>query len=203
MKIALVEGFDGLTWDYEKDKDIACSLDSTVIRDIQALANRYQTALSFGYFELVDQAIYSSQLFIGCDGRILANYRRQSPGWKETQHPSYMEGRAFTTFSYQDKTFLLAICGDLWQKELLTVALEKDYDILLWPVYLDYTIKEWQEEGLADYCQQVKNSKRPVCMVNSYQVDQVGAVGGAIVFQNGRVNTQLPLGQSGITVINL
>lgn len=46
-----LHGFDALTWDYEQDKDIVLSINDDLITEIRALANQYNIAISFGFFE--------------------------------------------------------------------------------------------------------------------------------------------------------
>ena len=74
----------------------------------QSLANNnkwwpkwYSVGISFGYYELVNDSIYSSQMTIDKYGKIINNYRRISPGWKEKiADYHYIEGTEFTSFIY-------------------------------------------------------------------------------------------------------
>ena len=45
---AFLQGFDGLTWDVEKDKDIALSLQDDVIKLLRGLAKEHSVAVSSG-----------------------------------------------------------------------------------------------------------------------------------------------------------
>lgn len=145
------------------------------------------------------ELLYSSNVVIGEDGNIVDVFRRVSTGWKEPiASNKYCEGSKFHTFTYKDKIFITAICGDLWyDSNLLEITNEKS-DIVLWPLYVDYSIKEWEDGTLDEYANRVKCVKSPVCFINSYVNEQNGANGGCYVFFNGKVVHALPMGKTGI-----
>ena len=98
---SFLQGFDALTWNFEIDKNIALSKDSKLIKEIKKLCKQFNVSVSFGYFELFDSKIFSSQIVINKQGKIIFNYRRVSSGWriKETDD-HYQEGTSFSTFEF-------------------------------------------------------------------------------------------------------
>lgn len=73
-----LQGFNSLKWNFERDRTVAVSVDSQPIKMLRYTAKKYSVAVSFGYYELCDEAIYSSYMFIGKNGEIVNNFRRVS-----------------------------------------------------------------------------------------------------------------------------
>ena len=72
-----LQGFDCLCWSYAADRDMALPLDSAPIRQLQDAAQKYATAISFGFIERDGDALYSSCAFIGADGEITQEAKDQ------------------------------------------------------------------------------------------------------------------------------
>lgn len=190
-----IQGFDALRWNFDNDQNDAIFLSSYEIRCIRSIAHRFHVACAFGYFERFDQHIFSSYLFIGKDGKIISNYRRRSVGWKEVSlcDEHYREGSAFHCFEYEGLRFVCALCGDLWDDELLNEISHIDCDVILWPTYVNFTAEQWEHECIA-YQNRVKDVKPYVLMVNSYtRIPK--ALGGSFVFKNGEILAEGKRGQ--------
>lgn len=201
---SFLQGFEGLKWQYEFDKEIALRMDDELIKEIKTLAKEYKIAISFGFFEKDETSIYSSNLFIDKKGETLNLYRRVSKTWTiEKASECYKSGDDFYTFEFMGKTLVVAICGDLWFEDNIERLNKCKTDLILWPLYIDYSINEWEQEALAEYNQQVSKLNAPILMVNSYMKDGKGAVGGAYLFNKGKVIESLPLGEIGLLSINL
>lgn len=197
---AFLQGFDALSWDFEEDRKIACSLDSERMQIVMHLAQKYETALLFGWIELDQQTIYSSCALIDPNGKLVSNYRRISKGWKEfsrtDQH--YKEGNEIITMHLENKSFAVALCGDLWD---FPERFKTDLPVI-WPVFVDYTKKEWLEKGLSDYCKQAAMISNHVLLVNS--IDQIHpAAGGCFEIIQGKLGSILPFEQEGILSIEI
>ncbi len=177
-----LQGFDSLSWNFDRDKKIALSQDSRIIRNLCALTVHYDTDLLFGYLELFEDRIYSSCMLIE-KGEIVHNYRRISKGWKDPEFADehYAEGTDTTPFSYRGKRMQVALCGDLWDEPKRF----KTEGLLIWPVYVNFSEEEWQNE-IKEYAVQSGIAAGKVCMVNSISKDPV-SVGGAFVFENGEL----------------
>ncbi|MBR2895275.1 MAG: carbon-nitrogen hydrolase family protein, partial [Oscillospiraceae bacterium] len=113
---SVLQGFDSLCWDYEKDRLTAVSLTDVPVQKMREAARENAIAVSFGFIERGTDALYSSQIFIGVDGEIVNVFHRVSVGWKEYTKTDdhYREGERFEQFEYKGKTFAVGLCGDLW-----------------------------------------------------------------------------------------
>lgn len=182
-----LQGFDALNWDYHHDKDVALAQDSPVLRELCGLTRRYGVDLLLGYVEREGERLYSSCLLVA-DGAICHNYRRISQGWKcywrTDQH--YCEGDASRDFQYKGQTFRIALCGDLWDYP----ERFRTEGTLLWPVYVNFSLEEWETEA-PQYAQQAALAAKKVLLVNSITEDPE-AVGGAFCYENGEITAQLP-----------
>lgn len=200
---AFLQGFEALNWDYNIDSKLAVSQTDEIINSLRKTAKKEQIALSFGYFEKANNAIYCSNLFISSTGEILNNFRRLSQGWKVAEAGcSYKEGKGFSVFNYWGKDFATAICGDLWQAKNLRLAEELAIDCLLWPNYVDYSNEKWKAEK-GEYARQVQPISAPVLLINSYVEQTDRAKGGCCVFKNGEVVKELPSGEVGVLAYHL
>lgn len=201
---SFLQGFEGLTWDYERDCEIAKETESETISRIRKIAMESGVAISFGFIERERNTLYSSNLVIGEDGETVDLFRRVSPGWKEPEATeNYKEGKGFHSFRYKGKTFAAAICGDLWDDKWLSQMEGIKTDMVFWPLYVDYSIKDWQENNLQDYADRVKDVESPVGLINSYVDMEDRANGGCYVFEAGKVKASLPMGNKGILICSI
>ena len=74
---SFLQGFDSLVWNYEIDKDMAISQNSSVMDKLCNLTVQYKIDLLFGYVKKNGESIYSSCAVIE-KGKIIHNYRRIS-----------------------------------------------------------------------------------------------------------------------------
>ena len=193
-----LHGFDALKWSFEKDKSIALSIDSEEIDKIKDLANQHNIAISFSFFEKYNGNIYTSNIVIDKNGGIIDLYHRVSPTWTiENVSEEYKSGDNFHTFELMGKSILVAVCGDLWFDKYIKRINKLKPDIILWPLYIDYSVDEWESKALEEYNQRASMLCAPVLMVNSYMRDSKGAVGGAYLFSQGKVMKSLNLGDIG------
>ena len=195
---AFLQGFDALSWEYEKDKLIAVSRDSEIMNTLCRMTQEYGTDLLTGYIEKDAEALYSSCAVIS-EGKIVHHYRRISKGWKEfTRTDShYREGTVAEAFEYKGRMIQIALCGDLWDFPE-RFATDKP---LIWPVYVNYSPDEWQTEAQEYACQAGRVSPLTL-MVNSISGNP-DAFGGAFVFENGKVCRMLSPGQEGILLTDI
>jgi len=193
---AFLQGFDSLSWDYKKDKEIAVSLDSEIMSDICALSKDNNIDLMLGYYEKEEDIIYSSYLFIE-KGDIKANYRRYSASWKEDgSNKHYQEGREIIKVNYHGLDTVIALCGDLW----LYPELYKANDLLIWPIYVNFSLDQWQEEE-KEYAYQANLVAPKTVMINSLSKDP-DSVGGAYYFEKGRIKEKI-INKEDILLINI
>ena len=201
---SFLQGFEGLTWKYDEDIKRALTKDGPVILYIRELAKRYNCGISFGFIEKEGNNIYSSNMVINSKGKIVDIFRRVSIGWKEPIANSlYKEGNGFHTFTYLDKVIGVAICGDVWHDNFLGELEHMKMDALLWPLYIDFSIEDWNKTYKKEYAERTKNLPYPALMINSYVEEPKGAKGGCYVFYQNQIISSLPMGNIGILEFDL
>ncbi len=195
---AFLQGFDAMNWNYEHDREVAVTQDSDIIRSIRAMTVRYGVDLLFGYLEREGDYLYSACMVIE-NGKILRNYRRISKGWKAFSRTDehYCEGIDTPDFLYKGNAFLMALCGDLWDypERFKTEA------TLLWPVYVNFSLPEWQQYE-QEYAQQAALAASKALLINSVTEDPE-AIGGAFCFENGQITARLPYNAEDILYVEV
>ncbi|MCM1297101.1 MAG: carbon-nitrogen hydrolase family protein [Muribaculaceae bacterium] len=196
---AFLQGFDSLCWNYDIDKEMALTLDSETIRQLCRWSKEYGVALLAGYIENAKGTLYSSCVVIE-DGKILHNYRRITKGWKEywKTDDRYKEGDKTEEFTFHDHKIKLALCGDLWDHP------EKfqTKHLLICPVYVDFTVDDWNRQEIEAYAKQASLASGHVLMINSID-RQPQNHGGAFYFCNGKTIDRLPFDQEGILMVDI
>lgn len=202
---SFLQGFEGLTWDYATDRERAIRVNSSQMEAIRDLTRRFRRGLSFGFIELFEDMLYSSNIVLDSEGNTVDLFRRVSLGWKEHSitGPEYREGPGFHGFELQGARTVTAICGDLWYTENLAAIKALEPQVLLWPLYVDYAAWDWEGETRAEYAEQAAELGCPVLMINSLVDDPQRAKGGAVVFNGGGVLAELPMGQTGMLSFDL
>ena len=196
---AFLQGFDALCWDYEADKNIALELSSDTIAQLQSWTVHYGISLATGYIEREQEKLYSSCVVIS-NGRIIHNYRRISRGWKECALTDghYCEGKETGTFHLHGKDIMIALCGDLWDFP----DRFKTEHLLLWPVYVNYTVEEWNSGELDEYAAQASLAANDVLMINPID-DSPTNHGGSFHFHCGKTMARIPFDQEDVLIVDL
>lgn len=200
---SFLQGYDGLTWNYQIDKNRALDLASPVIEKTKALAKKYKCALSLGFVENYKAELYCTNLVIDKDGTIADIFRRVSEGWKVREATiEYKEGDGFHSFTLNGIKFSTAICGDLWYDENVEAMNKIDKDIILWPMYIDFSKKRWEISEEEQYILKSSKFGVPALMYNSYKEDPKGANGGCYVFKDGELVDSLEMGSEGVLEVD-
>ena len=195
---AFLQGFDAFNWDYMNDKKIAISKDSSVMKKLETMSNDYNVDLGFGYLEIENDNLYSSYAII-VNGKLKYNYRRISIGWKEytKTNEHYKEGNEVLNLNYKGKDLTVALCGDLWEYP----ERFKSHELLLWPVYVNFTIEEWQSEE-NEYAEQALITCENTMMINSISKNP-NCFGGCFYFKNGKIEQKLNYNTEGVLIIEI
>jgi len=196
---AFLQGFNALSWQYEKDRKIALATYSKEFTQIKTLTKEIGIDVLFGYNELEEDTLYSSCALIA-DGEIVHNYRRISKGWKEYSKTDehYKEGSSVEVFDYKGKKCVIGLCGDLWDYPERFALGE---DLLLWPVYVCWTKEEWENGGKLEYAKQAK-----LCCENTLYINSIcdgKAFGGAAQFIGGIIQKELPILNEGLLYVTI
>lgn len=194
---AFLQGFNSLSWNYEKDKDIALNMNSDIFNILKNYTHEYNISLIIGYYELDNESIYSSCAVIS-NGEIIHNYRRVSLGWKEVDLTDYhyKEGTHIDSFKLNNRDFLIGLCGDLWEYP----DMFKSDDILIWPVYVNFSIKEWFSSELKEYCLHASKIAKNVLMINSIDKKTINH-GGSFYFKNNEIIKSIPFDEEDILIV--
>lgn len=193
---AFLQGFDCLSWEYGADRDTALESSSGEIARLAGLTVRYGTALAVGYIERDGDSLYSSFIVLS-EGKTVRNYRRISKGWKEFSRTDdhYREGSDTASFRIFGRDVKTALCGDLWDHPERFVS----EDLLLWPVYVDFSTEEWNGGMLDEYAEQAAKASRVTLMVNPLS-SETGNHGGSFLFRDGRTVQRIPFDEEGILI---
>jgi Predicted amidohydrolase len=198
---AFLQGFDALCWtDYVRDLEVAVSIDSDIMETIKEKSIEFSVAVAFGYIEKENDSMYSSYIIID-QGKVITNYRRISEGWKEYSKTDehYCEGDITDAFSWKGRSWKLCLCGDLF------VFPEKFHvvdEILLWPIYMQFSIEAWEESFSEEYRELIKSVGNNALIINSLS-DNPEAFGGSYYYHNGEFIASLAMGKEGILLVEL
>ncbi len=196
---AFLQGFDALCWDYEADKTVALELASAEFTQLQSWTVQYGISLITGYIERDREKLYSSCAVIS-DGRIIHNYRRISKEWKEFTKTDghYCEGADTRPFRLLGRQMTIALCGDLWEFP----DRFKTGHLLIWPVYVNYTVEEWNAGVLDEYAAQAALAASDALMINPIDGDPVNH-GGSFHFRGGHAVAGIPFDREGILYVEI
>ena len=196
---AFVQGFDALRWNYDEDKTIALEKSSETMEQLKRWTIQYGISLITGYIEKDNDKIYSSCIAIE-NGKIIHNYRRISKGWKEISKTDshYAEGDEIKSFHLLGKDMRIALCGDLWDYP----DKFKTEDLLIWPVYVNFSLEEWNSGTIEEYATQASLVAHDTLMINCIDNDPVNH-GGSFHFQNGHVVESIPFDQEDILIVEM
>ncbi len=152
-----------------------------------------------GYIEKDKECLYSSCLVIE-DGNILYNYRRITKGWKEfwKTDTHYKEGDKAGKFTFHNHEIRLALCGDIWD----CPDMFKTEHLLIWPVYVNFTVDEWNNQEVDAYAKQASLVAKHTLMINPIDYEPRNH-GGAFYFCDGTIIDRLPFDQEGILIVNI
>lgn len=200
---AFLQGFDCLIWEYIKDKKIAIHKESCIIHEIADYAKKHCKAVGFGYIEIEKTNIFSSYIVLSKDGEIICNFRRVSTGWKIPDADSfYSEGISFPSFTIDNLSFTMGLCGDLWHNENVSIIQKYNVDAILWPVYVDFSVEKWEIEKI-EYGRQAKLLNKQVLLINSLCSGKNHANGASVYYKNGHIAKESLSGCESILIVEV
>lgn len=195
---------------YERDRELAVSIDSPQIQAIIRSAATHKLWTAFGFLELSGRTIFDSALLVDTHGKIVLHQRRMSPGWraKNAGLLEYGSGAGLSTaLTPWGKTAIL-ICGDLFEVAF-PLAVEAKLDLLLLPFARCFPRKvkdpqrQWTDIEWPDYSVRIKQIRALALMSNyiaSRKLNGGGFGGGFIVDPHGKITKAMPLFEEGLLV---
>lgn len=103
-----------------------------VLPRISAMCKAHGVALSLGLSEYAGGTVYNSAYAIGCDGEILARYRKVQL-WGPREHALFTPGEQLITFDYLGTRFGLVICYDVEFPEHIRALANAGVTVVLCP----------------------------------------------------------------------
>lgn len=204
---AFLQGFYAATFDPAHDAPLALAKEDATVAEIRAAAASLGIAVSFGFIEKDGDDFFSTQMTVGADGAILDVFRRVSPGWKlPNAGACYREGSGFHTFDLCGKRVAAAICGDLWFDENVAAIKALAPDVILWPVYTDFSPASWNTARKLEYAAQAAKIGGKILYVNAVCLDRSEdyiARGGAVLFDDGRIAAEIPSGSEALLFVTI
>ena len=171
-----------------------------------AKANNINAAL--GIFEVDDNRLFDTALFIDRDGHIGLKYRRISAGWHHPRADSTFYGHGSVVEAYRSDIgkVCFLICGDLFDDQLVERVQRQKPDLLLVPFARAFaggghSQERWEREELAEYLSRVQRAGVRTLLTNYLDDEYFG--GAFHVAQNGRLVDSLPLGRDGMLTVAL
>ena len=89
-------------------------------------------------------------------------------------------------------------CGDVWD----CPENFKTKHLLIWPVYVNFTVDEWNRQEIDAYAKQASSVAKHVVMINAIDYEPANH-GGAFYFCDGKVVDRLPFDQEGILIVDI
>lgn len=193
-----LQGFDAFNWNYKHDKKIAITKDSKIMNHLEQLSKDNNIDLCFGYLERDNEDLYSSYAII-INGKLTYNYRRISQGWKEVSLTDYhyKEGNEIVCFEYKGHNIVIALCGDMWEYP----EKYKSTGVLLWPVYVNFSLDEWKDYE-QEYAEQALLACNNTLMINSLS-DMPKSFGGSFYFKDGKIVNKTLYDKEEILIIEI
>ncbi|MGS0973171.1 MAG: carbon-nitrogen hydrolase family protein [Candidatus Izemoplasmataceae bacterium] len=183
---SFLNGFDALTWNRYEDLKIKEETNK-YIDILSKKCKEYNRGLGFGYFEFDDEKIYSSYIVFDSNGNKLVNYRRITNGWRfpNVDTSIYCEGLSIGMFEYKGYKFGIGLCGDVWIEALYNQFLNYNFDVFVWPVFVNYDPTIWKENERVDYMMRSKSLGTHVLYINS--ISNGPSYGGTYFQANGEL----------------
>ncbi len=119
---SFLQGFEGLSWDYAIDRQRAIPSEGHRMDTIRKIAREFACGLSFGFIEVFEGQLYSSNIVLDAQGQTLDLFRRVSIGWKEHSitGPQYREGPGFHCFDLAGQRAAQRSAGTCGTKKTLS-----------------------------------------------------------------------------------
>ena len=165
--------------------------------------------LGIGILEREGDSLYDSAVLLGPAGEIEVKYRRIQPQWhgRNADPKVYREGSEMVVASTAIGRFCFALCGDLFDVEIVARIKQNCPDYVLWLVARNFSDgsfcqQRWDRQEQSAYVAAAASTGTTALMVNRL-VDPTSSAypsfGGALVTSRaGQVTARLPLASPGI-----
>ena len=87
----------------------------------------------------------------------------------------------------------VGLCGDFWTDEVIRLLL-KGIDAVLWPVFVHWSINEWENEQYKKYTEKGKNICKNIFFVNPICINEDSeSYGGAFGIVNSEIKYKMDM----------
>jgi N-carbamoylputrescine amidase len=198
----------------EHDLPFGQSIPGPVTDALAEKARHSGIYLAIGLLEREQKRLYDSAVLFSPAGKMILKYRRIDPRWhgKKADPSVYCQGTEIQIADTPLGSFAFAICGDLFNDDVVARLRDLNPKWLLYPFargFDDYTWdqRRWDSTVRAEYTSCVKRAGVTTLMANSLadeNEEMGGDFGGAMAVKgDGTVIAEYPLGKPGILVVNI
>ncbi len=200
------------TEQYESDIKLAVEIPGEMTTAIGAFAESHNLYIAIGLLEKEYERLYDTAILFNNRGKIILKYRRINPQWHSRGVPKdlYMEGSTFTAVSTPFGKIGFAICGDMWDKQVISMIQKAKPCYLIIPMdrcfeNQTYDQDRWEKEEKLAYTQQVAKIGITSFLVNSFETMEEGASfgGSLVVSADGEILRQSRIGKPSILFYEL
>ncbi len=181
----------GITDNPEFDIKLGRSLNSEEISKIKNVAQKANVFINFGFLEIYKNKLFDSSVMIDNNGQVIFIHRRIHQGWFNQSLDSNFYGSGFELVKIETTlgSFVILICGEITDENLLIKTRELKADFLLFPFLRasECFSEDWLMEEMDYYTKQISKTNTLGFMLNGLSPDN-GYFGGAwIVSPKGEI----------------
>lgn len=122
-----LQGYESLSFDYEKDIRKVSGLFSEEILELRRIARENCMALGFGFYENDKGGIYNSYLVLGKEGETLFKQQALSDNWQKVGAcADYRRGVSLGSFLLEDRRLSILLEDDFFEDAYLLWLCELD-----------------------------------------------------------------------------
>jgi len=194
------------------DLPLGQSIPGQITDTLAQKAQQHGIFLAIGLLEREQHKLYDSAVLFSPTGKIIIKYRRIDPRWhgRKADPLVYCQGSEIPIADTPLGTFAFAICGDLFNEDVVARLRSLRPRWLLYPFargFNDYTWDQprWENAERAEYIGHVKQAGITTLMANSLAIEEMGGdFGGALAVNgDGSIIDEYPLGKPGILIVDL
>jgi len=154
----------------QNDINLGLELSSDKLNPIIKFAKSFKIHIGFGFLELVNNKLFDSYIVIDDTGKVIFNHKRIHKGWlaPNADESFYGSGNKLTKFETKFGSFVILLCGEIFDEQLIENARNLETDYLINPLLRadDNFSQEWLNQEISDYALQVKKTKSTGLLVN-------------------------------------
>lgn len=190
--------------DYKTDIKLATGIPGETTDKIGHLAKTYNIYIAIGLLEKAGMKLYDTAVLFDDTGRIMLKYQRINPQWHSRKNPPenlYVEGTDFNTCLTPFGKIAFAICGDMFDDEVVKMIKEVKPDYLIVPMSRSFgedcqDKEQWEKEEKWVYARQVAKVSVTTLLVNAFETGEDGSFGGSLIIsQDGGIIAETGIGQ--------